>query len=107
LEKLGLGPGINENNCMGEFQGKKEVKRNNKNSFIFGRGYSVIHINYSSWCAHNSSYFFLLERAIFIGPSANFLNIEHSPNGSNLFGPLLQNRNKCIPSTTYLFSLYT
>jgi hypothetical protein len=38
LEKLGLGPGINENNCMGEFQGKKEVKRNNKNSLIFWEG---------------------------------------------------------------------
>jgi hypothetical protein len=57
LEKLGLGLGIiekkcvgagggiqrrNSKKCVGEF---KEGKRNNTNSLVFGRGYSVIHIN--------------------------------------------------------------
>jgi hypothetical protein len=45
LEKLGLGPGILEKKCMGGISKVKEGKRINKNSLVFGRVYSVIHIN--------------------------------------------------------------
>jgi hypothetical protein len=45
LEKLGLGPGIIEKKCMGGISKVKEGKRNHKNSLVFGRGCSVIHIN--------------------------------------------------------------
>jgi hypothetical protein len=84
----------------------KEGKRNNKNSFIFGRGDSVIHINYSSWCAHNSFFFFFFWKEPYsLAHQQKHLSIERSPNVGNPFGPRLQNRNKCIPKQ-FTFSVY-
>ncbi len=56
--------------------------------------------------AHN--FFLFFSRAIFIGPSANFLGTLHTtPNGSTSLDPQLHSSNKCISYNCSFSSLYT